>query len=293
MEFVLKKIKTRYVMLSLVTLTVVYFSWSSHVEDNSPHVARIAIRGQIEDSQELIERIERISRDDSAKALIVSLSSPGGSAYAGEAIFRAIQKVKNRKPVITEVHEMAASAGYLISCASNIIVAAETSLVGSIGVLFQYPYVKPFLDKLGVSIKSVKSSPMKAEPSPFSEVNPKAVQMMKDVVDSSYHWFVRLVSESRNIPYDKTLVLSDGRIWTGAEAKKVGLIDVVGGQEEVWQSLYALGVDQSIRKIKDWNPPKNYWFCDLKNLSISSLLEDTIPLMKQTKVQGLWAVWNP
>ncbi|MEG8098909.1 signal peptide peptidase SppA [Candidatus Liberibacter brunswickensis] len=288
----IKKIKTRSVISKLILLILAYICWNYIYEDKSPHVARISILGTIDDNPELLERIANIDKDDSVKALIVSLSSPGGSAYAGEQIFNAIQKVKLHKPVVAEARSMAASAAYMIACASNTIVASNSSIIGSIGVILQFPNVKHLLDKLGVSYKTIKSSPLKGEPSPFSETNPEGIKKLQNLVSDSYHWFVKIVSKSRNIPYDKMLTLSDGSIWTGSRAKKLGLVDTIGGRDEVWNSLYELGLDKNVTKIKDWNPPKEYWFFNFKN-KLTGIIDEVITSTEKTNMQGLLSIWNP
>ncbi|MFV0255978.1 signal peptide peptidase SppA [Candidatus Liberibacter solanacearum] len=288
-----KNIKKRHIVYLLIALGVTYFSWDSIFPDRTPHVARITISGYIDDyNEDLLDRIHRVGTDDSAKALVVWLSSPGGTIYGSQSLFEAIKKVKLRKPVVTLVGSVAASGGYLISCASNAIIASQTSIVGSIGVLTSYPQFKPFLDKLGISVETIKSSPSKADPSPYSKPSPQSIQSLKDLIDEQYHWFVKIVSEERHIPYDKTLTLSSGIVWSGTKAKKLGLIDAIGGNDEVWKSLYSLGVDTNIKIIKDWKSPKNYWFFNFKKY-VKATLEDSVPFIRQANFEGLLAVWRP
>ncbi|WP_244464445.1 signal peptide peptidase SppA [Candidatus Liberibacter africanus] len=265
---------------------------NSIIEDKTPHVAKITIEGLIEENNELLDRIDKIDKDDSAKALIISISSPGGNAYAGETIFKAIQKVKRHKPVISEIRGVGASAAYMIACAGNSIIASDTSIVGSIGVLVEYTNYKHLFDKLGISHNSIKSSPLKGEPSPYSAENPEATKRIQEMVNDCYYWFVKIVSESRNIPYDKALSLSDGRIWIGYKAKKLGLVDIIGGRKEIWGKLRDLGLDKNVKIIRQWDPPQKYWFSGLKN-HLTSALKDAIPFYKSTNTTVLLALWNP
>lgn len=154
----------------------VFSGWSEVTERARDHVARVTVSGLIQDDRELVQRLERIADNPSVKALIVTISSPGGTTYGGEIIYKAIRKVAAKKPVVSNVRTLAASAGYLIALAGDRIVAGETSITGSIGVIFQYPQVKDLMDKLGVSLESIKSRPLKAEPSPFHPRAPRRGQ---------------------------------------------------------------------------------------------------------------------
>ena len=197
------------------------------------HVARVAISGIIQDDRELLERLDRIARSEQAKALVVTISSPGGTTYGGEVIFNALRKVAEKKPVIADVRTLAASAGYMVAAAGDTIVAGESSITGSIGVLFQYPQMKELLDRLGVSLEEIKSAPLKAEPSPFHPPSDEAKGMIRAMVMDSYDWFVDLVAERRKLPRAEVLKLADGSIFTGRQALAAKLVDRLGGPEEI------------------------------------------------------------
>jgi protease-4 len=197
------------------------------------HVARVAITGLIQDDRELLERLDRIARNDRAKALVVTISSPGGTTYGGEVLFKAIRKVADKKPVVSDVRTLAASAGYMIAIAGDTIVAGESSITGSIGVLFQYPQAKELMDKIGVSLETIKSSPLKAEPSPFQPASEEAKTMIRSMVMDSYDWFVDLIVERRKLARTEVLRLADGSIFTGRQALAAKLVDTLGGPEEI------------------------------------------------------------
>jgi protease-4 len=168
------------------------------------HVAQIRISGMITDDRELLERLERIAENDQVKALIVSISSPGGTTYGGERLFKAIRHVAESKPVVSDVRTLAASAGYMIATAGDTIVAGESSITGSIGVIFQYPQLDEVMKKIGVSLEEIKSSPLKAEPSPFHPASEEAKTMIRNMVLDSYAWFVDLVADRRKMPREET-----------------------------------------------------------------------------------------
>ena len=127
------------------------------------------------------------------KGVILSIDSPGGTTAGGEATFEAVRKVAADKPVVAQVGTLAASAGYMIASAADHIVARQSSIVGSIGVLVQFPDVTGLMDKIGVKLEEVKSSPLKAEPSPFNPTTDEERAMIRSMIMDSYEWFVGLV----------------------------------------------------------------------------------------------------
>jgi protease IV len=229
------------------------FAAGGTLEKASPHIARITISGVIQDDAELLERLDDIADDDQVKAMVVAISSPGGTTYGGEVIFKAIRKVAAKKPVVSDIRTLAASAGYMVAVAGDTIIAGDSSITGSIGVIFQYPQIKPLLDKIGVSLEEIKSAPMKAEPSPFHPPPENARQMINAMVMDSFDWFVGLVAERRGLDKSVVLTMADGSIYTGRQALKLGLIDQIGGEEEIRTYLAGKKLDKDLPMI-DWEP---------------------------------------
>lgn len=218
------------------------------------HIARIDISGVITDDQKLIELIENAAESKSAKGIVVSISSPGGTTYGGERLHNALVKARQSKPVVADIHTLAASAGYMIAASADHIVAGESSIVGSIGVIFQYAQASELLDKIGVSFEEIKSSPLKAEPSPFHETSEEARAMIRAMVLDSYDWFVDLVVEGREMERAQVLALADGSIFTGRQGLENGLVDALGGEAEIRAYLKTRGVADGL-EIVDWTPP--------------------------------------
>ncbi|ENN86322.1 proteinase IV protein [Rhizobium freirei PRF 81] len=218
-----------------------------------PQIARVKVSGLIQDDPELLERLKKIRDNDQVKALIVSISSTGGTTYGGERIFKAIRAVAAKKPVVSDIRTVAASAGYMIAAAGDNIVAGDTSITGSIGVIFQYPQVKDLLDKVGVSLDEIKSAPLKAEPSPFHPASEDAKNMIRNMVMDSYGWFVDLVADRRKLPREQVLKLADGSIFTGRQALQNKLIDTLGGEDEIRAYLETRKVQKDLQ-IVDWKP---------------------------------------
>ncbi len=269
---------------------------------SSDHVARVTISGLITDNSELIRRLDDIRKNDRAKALIVRLESPGGTSYGGETLYRAIRAVAAEKPVVAEVRTMAASAAYMIACGTDYIVAGDTSIVGSIGVIFQYAQVNELLDKVGVSVEEIKSAPLKAEPSPFHAASPAAKAMIRSMVSDSFDWFVDLVADRRGLTRIDTLKLADGSIFTGRQAADNGLVDIIGGETEIRAFLTEKDVSDSLR-IVDWERRRsgtNLFFADALIKLLTAAEGGSIPYADQLRqlaerklfLDGLVSVWQ-
>lgn len=269
------------------------------------HVARVEIKGVITNDAKMIELLEKLGRKDQVKAVILDVSSPGGSTVGGEAIYEAVRMLSEKKPVVTSVGTLAASAGYMIACGSERIIARRSSIVGSIGVLFQYGDVSTLFEKIGVKVDAIKSAPLKAEPSPFHPASDEAKAMIAKVVDDTYAWFVGLVAERRNFTAEKAKSLADGSIFTGSQGLANGLVDEIGDEETARKWLVAnKALDKNI-KIVEWkpeaeqglfaNPASSQRFATLLNLlglpaqeSLSQTLQDQ--LSRRLFLDGLVSV---
>lgn len=217
------------------------------------HIALVKVEGTITENEDLLDRLERIRKSPSVKGLILNIDSPGGTTVGGEATFDAVRKVAAVKPVVAEVGTLAASAGYMIATAADHIVARQTSIVGSIGVLIQYPDVTGLMNKLGIKLEEVKSAPLKAEPSPFNPTTDEERAMVRKLIMDSYDWFVDLVAERRPLSRDEVLRLADGSIFTGRQAAELKLVDEVGGEDVARKWLATKGVDKDL-KVIEWKP---------------------------------------
>src|SRR5690606_37690643 len=126
-------------------------------------------------------------------------------------------ELSKKKPTVATMGTVGASAAYMAAIATDHIVARRTTITGSIGVIFQFPEVSQLLDKVGVQMDEIKSSPLKAEPSPFHAPTPEARAVIESIVRDSYDWFVDIVAERRGLDRSDALVLADGRIYTGRQ----------------------------------------------------------------------------
>jgi protease IV len=248
----------RAAAIVLVAAIVVYSLLKLYGDDTygKEQIARVTISGLIQDDQDLTNRLDRIAKADNVKALILDISSPGGTTYGGETIYNAIRRVAAKKPVVSNVRTLAASAAYMIALGGDRIIAGDMSITGSIGVLFQYPQAKDLMDKIGVSLEAIKSAPMKAEPSPFHPPSEDTKAMINAMVQDSFRWFVDLVAERRKMPHDKAMALADGSIFTGRQALQNGLVDQLGGMDEIKAYLKTRSVNADLPMVK-WEPEQS------------------------------------
>ena len=195
----------------------------------SGSIARVTITGLIRGDQERVEALERLGKSR-ARAVIVHINSPGGTTSGSEQLHDSLMRLKEQKPLVVVVDGLAASGGYIAAVAADHIVALETSLVGSIGVLFQYPNVADLLKTLGVKIEEIKSSPLKAAPNGFEPTSPEARAAIEAIVSDSYAWFKGMVKARRQLDDEMLQRVADGRVFTGRQGIPLKLVDELGDE---------------------------------------------------------------
>jgi protease-4 len=219
-----------------------------------PQIARISVSGFIAGSEATAKLMKRVGESSAVQGVVVSINSPGGTTTGSEEIYRNLRQLAAKKPVVAFVDGTAASGAYITALAADHIVARETSLVGSIGVLFQYPEVSGLLDKVGVKVESVKSSPLKAEPSGFAPTSPEARAALAAVVGDTYAWFKGLVAERRGLSETQLAAVSDGRVFSGRQSVPLKLVDELGAER---QAVAWLETERKVAKnlpVTDWKP---------------------------------------
>ena len=197
-----------------------------------PHIARVAIKGLIVGDDETLKTIRAAGEATSAAAVVFAIDSPGGTTTGSDRIFQEIRLVAAKKPVVAVVGTLAASGAYVAALGTDQIFANGNSLVGSIGVLFQYPNVTKLLDTLGVKMEEIKSSPLKAAPNGLEPTSPEARAALAVLVTDSYEWFKGLVKERRHLSDAELAAVSDGRVFTARMGLPLKLVDRLGGERE-------------------------------------------------------------
>jgi len=194
-------------------------------------IARVNIEGLIRSDRERVEALERLEKSTTAAAVIVHINSPGGTTAGSEELYDSLVRLKAKKPLVVVVDGLAASGGYITAIASDHIIAQQSSLVGSIGVLFQFPNVSELLKTVGVKVEEVKSSPLKAAPNGFEPTSPEAREALDALVKDSYAWFKGLVKDRRGMDDAQLDKVADGRVFTGRQAVGLKLIDQLGDEK--------------------------------------------------------------
>jgi len=193
-------------------------------------IARVNIDGLIRSDHQRVAALERLEKS-SAAAVVVHINSPGGTTAGSEQLYDSLMRLKAKKPLVVVVEGLAASGGYIAALASDHIVAQQSSLVGSIGVLFQFPNFSGLLKTVGVQVEEVKSSPLKAAPNGFEPTSPEARAALDALVKDSYAWFRGLVQNRRSMDATQLDKVADGRVFTGRQALDLKLIDQLGDEK--------------------------------------------------------------
>ena len=254
-----------------------------------PYVAAIEISNVIFGEPARDAALRRVAADRRARALIVRINSPGGTVAGGEALFRALRLVAGRKPVVAVIGELGTSAGYMSALGSDYIIARESSITGSIGVILQSTDITGLLDKLGVKPESVKSSPLKSQPNPLEPFSEEARAATEAVVADIYDLFVGMVAERRRMSRERVAPLVDGRIFTGRQALRQGLIDGVGGEAEArdWlASAHGIAASLPVRPVK----------ARRDGGILRDMLDDVVGktlFSERLRLDGLISLWHP
>lgn len=264
-------------------------SKNSPASPKKDYIARISFDGIIGDDQKIYKLISDVGNDTKAKAVIVWIDSPGGSAVGGEEIYLRLKELSAKKPVVTVMRSVAASAGYMISLGTDYVFAREGTITGSIGVLIETAEVTELAQKLGIKPIAIKSAPLKASPSPFEKSTPEAEKVMHDMIMDFYDRFVKMTEERRKLPHEQALILADGRVFSGRKAVETKLIDAIGGEKEAVDWLVKnrqIATDLEIFDAK---------VEDKKDL-LDRVLEGSIGSFWQkskTGLDGLVSLWHP
>jgi protease-4 len=269
-------------------------------------IARVNIEGLIRGSRERSEALKRLA-ESNVKAVIVHISSPGGTVAGSEELYDSLIKVKAKKPMVVVVDGLAASGGYIAAMASDRIVAQQSAIVGSIGVIFQYPNVTELLKTIGVQVETIKSSPLKAAPSGYEPTSPEARAAVEAIVKDSFDWFKGLVRDRRHLDDASLQKVSDGRVFTGRQAVELKLIDGLGDEQAAIDWLAKEKNIDPKTPIRDY--PLAPRFSDLPFLHVAALgLLDAIGLnglaerfrefgavqaVERLNLDGLLALWHP
>lgn len=256
-----------------------------------PYVARLSVAGLITDDPARTRAIVDARNDSKVAAVIVRIDSPGGTVVGGETLFKELRAVAERKPVVAVMGELAASGGYMTALGADYILAREGTITGSIGVILQTTDVTGLLEKLGVTTEAIKSAPLKAVPSPLEPLTPEAREATRQLVMDIYGMFVDMVADRRRMDRAQAVQVADGRVFTGRQARSLGLIDAIGGETEARAWLESKGVPRGLA-VKELKIEREDAWPELLGGAVSFLTGKTY-LSERLKLDGLVAVWHP
>ena len=192
----------------------------------------------------VIRDLRRLQENEDVKAVVLRVNSPGGSAFGSEQLWYAVSQLKKEKPVIVSMGDYAASGGYYMSCNADTIVAEPTTLTGSIGIFGMYPNVKGLTDKVGLDFDVVKTNEYADFGAVGRPLNAGEQGLMQNMVNQGYDLFLTRCSEGRGIEKEELDKIAQGRVWTGAKAKELGLVDELGGLDRALEiAIEKAGID--------------------------------------------------
>ncbi len=244
------------VFFLIMAITLIYgrFGEADAFSGLGSKVAIVNLDGVISSSTEIIRQLDRWGRDNSVRAIVLHINSPGGGVAPSQEIYDKVMKVRadTDKPIVVSMASVCASGGYYVACAADKIVAVPGTVTGSIGVIFEWPVANKLLDKIGVQYETIKSGKVKDVGSPFREANDADRAMLQSVVDDTYDQFVSVVCERRGIPRDSAVAMATGAIFTGRQAQKLGLVDSLGTFDDAVDLAGELsGLGKNPNRIKE------------------------------------------
>jgi protease IV len=291
-------------LLALVGLAVALVPGARLVAPGN-YIARIKVQGLIRGNQDRVEALERLAKSR-ARAVIVHIDSPGGTTAGSEQLYDSLRALQAKKPMVVVIDGLAASGAYIAAISADHIIAQDTSLVGSIGVLFQYPNFTQVLKTIGIQMEEIKSSPLKAAPNGFEPTSPEARAAINAIVVDSYAWFKGLVKDRRKMDDAQLSAVADGRVFTGRQGVGLRLIDSLGNEKT------ALAWLETEKKIPASTPVRDYSleprFSELSFLHVAAWTFEAVGLsavahqieawagvqaVERLNLDGLLALWHP
>ncbi|WP_161796889.1 signal peptide peptidase SppA [Devosia soli] len=266
-------------------------AWPDQAADEA--IARITIDGTITTNADRQKMFEDLIEDDSVKAVIVAINSPGGTTAGGEELYESLRRLAAVKPTVSVINELGASAAYMTAIATDRIFARRLSIVGSIGVLYQHVNAGKLLDTIGIDLDKVASGPLKAEPDFDEPLAGAPRQSLSELVEDSFVWFVDIVAERRGLARPAALALADGRIVTGRVALENNLIDELGGEFEALKWLQSeKGIDPDLKAFDAWPLPEEgfNWLGAILGGSARAALG--LPSEGPVVLDGLVSLWQ-
>ena len=278
-------IKRFAVALISILLIFSFLLFSSKSKD---FIATISIEGIINDPVDILTDLENISKSSNAKALLVKINSPGGTFVSSKELYDKIKDISKKIPVVTYMREMATSGGYLVSLASQKIFSNIGTITGSVGVILQTAEITELLKKIGINPIVIKSGDLKATPNPLEGVSEKDSEYLNNIIKSMQLEFINILSENRDIENETLRIISDGRIFTGKQAKELNLVDFIGSKNDAINWLKEKAKVPTDIDIIDFSKETQY-----EKLINMKLFNENFHFLKNNIHSGFLAIWDP
>jgi protease-4 len=240
-------------------------------------IAVIEIEGVITKSKPVVDKLLRYKKDDSIRALLLRINSPGGGVGPSQEIYSELMKMRDKKKIIASMESVAASGGYYIACAAHKIVANPGTITGSIGVIIEFVNIEELLGKIGLKSVIIKSGKYKDILSPTRTMSPEEQALLQGVIDSVHNQFIDAVAKGRKLPREKVVQIADGRIFSGEQAKTLGLVDQLGNFQDALDTAAQLcGIKGEPRVLFPEKRRPSLWefFIDESAARLKALFED-------------------
>jgi protease-4 len=244
------------ILIGIIALIVIFYIISALRYESQPKVGLIRIEGTITDYLDTVSIISEATKDESIKAVVIDVDSPGGAVGASQEIYRAIEKLREKKPVVVSMGNVAASGGYYISAPANVIYANPGTITGSIGVIIQHVDVSEILNKFGVKVNTIKSGANKDILYPTKPLLPEQKALLEKTVMDVYDQFLDAIVRYRPIKKDVLKSYADGRVFSGNEAKALGLVDKIGNIQDAISEAKKLGKLKEDAPVIELKPKK-------------------------------------
>ncbi len=230
--------------------------------DNQKRIAVLPLEGEINSSRHWISTLNKFAENNQVGGILIPINSPGGQVAPSQEIYHAIRRIRETgaKPIFVSMASVAASGGYYAALGADSIFANAGTLTGSIGVIMQFPIYSDLMEKIGVGMRTVKSQEFKDAGSPFREMSLAEKAYFQDLIDDVYAQFTEVVSQERGLDEINMISLANGRVFTGRQAQKSGLVDVVGTFEDARQALCIVaGLPLNSRLLYPTEPRRSWW----------------------------------
>jgi protease-4 len=267
-----------------------------------PHIARVSVSGLITDDQNMLELLDKVGKSSQVRAVILDINSPGGTTTGGEAMYDAIRRLAEKKPVVAVCGTLATSAAYIVALATDRIFVYGNTITGSVGVIFQWADVSELMRTLGVKVEEVKSGPLKAVPNPFEPTDEKGRALAAEMVQEAKVWFVDLVGKRRNLEPAAVPGLTDGRVYSGRQALALKLVDAIGDERAAKRWLQKERDVTPGLSVVEWKPKSESggiwgWLFGSIASSFGIAADNFVSLFGQVseglRLDGLVSLWHP